>query len=422
MENRIAALLIIAVTLVAPLAGQSPTYEELYRQSYAQYQAKNYPAMLAALQTMNTLRPNHPSVMTALASAYALNGRPDDALEVMSRLVRMKTWFDTADPDFESLRTSSRFKALARDLDQLKSERIGGAAVAFRIAERDLITEGLAFDRSTGSFFVSSARKGKIVRIDKHGNVTEFASPNAHGLSGLGIDISRRILWACSTASARNATFHKGDPNDASLVALDLRTGALVRQVKAADSAFCDDLSVAGDGTVFVSDSSGSILRLAPGSAELETLVPHGKIRSPQGSALSADEKRLYVADYGGAIRAVDVETGDVVPLGLPDDFQSMGIDGLTRYGNSLIAVQNGIIPNRVVRLDLAAGGLAVNRTRILEMNHPLMDEPTIGKIVGSDYYFVGASQGNKFDRGTPDPKDLEPGIIFRISLKSSAR
>jgi hypothetical protein len=80
--------------------------------------------------------------------------------------------------------------------------------------------------------------------------------------------------------------------------------------------------------------------------------------------------------------------------------------------------VQNGIVPNRIVRLDLAAGGLAVNHVQILAMNPAMMDEPTIGKVVGSDYYFVGASQGNKFDRGTPDRKSLQPGIIFRIALR----
>jgi sugar lactone lactonase YvrE len=418
MDKKIAALLVIALACAAPIVAQHPSYEELYRQSYAQYQAKNYPAMLDTLKTMNALRPNHPSVLTALVSAFALNGRPDDALNVMARLMAMKVWFNTADSDFESLRTNARFLTMAREIDGLRNERVGNAVVAFRIPERDLITEGMAFDPSRRSFFVSSARKGKIVRIDRNGKVSDFASAGGHGLSGIGIDSRRRILWACSTASERNADFHKGDPSDAALVAFDLRTGAVVRQVKPADAAvFCDDLSVAADGTVFVSDSTGSILRLTPGSDQLETLVPRGRIRSPQGSALSADQKRLYVADYGGAIRAVDVETGDVVPLRMPDDFQTMGIDGLTRYGHSLIAVQNGIVPNRIVRLDLASGGLAVSHVRILAMNPPLMDEPTIGKVVGSDYYFVGASQGNKFDRGTPDPKSLQPGIIFRIAL-----
>jgi sugar lactone lactonase YvrE len=421
--KRLAAALIIALVATGRLVAQSPSYEELYRQSYAQYQAKNYPAMLDTLEAMNALRPNHPTVLAALASAFALNGRAGDALDVMAGLVAMKVWFDTADSDFDSLRTDGRFVKISRDLDGLKSQRIGSAVVAYRLSERDLITEGLAFDPSSGSFFVSSARKGKVMRIDRTGKVVDFAAPGTHGLSGLGIDGRRRILWACSTASARNAAFQKGDPNDASLVAIDLGNGRPLRRVRPHDTAvFCDDLSVAADGTVFVSDSAGSILRLAPGSAELETLVPRGKIRSPQGSALSADEKSLYVADYGGPIRVVDVQTGDVVPLRLPPDFQSMGIDGLTRYGNSLIAVQNGIIPNRIVRLDLSGGGLGVSHVQILEMNHPLMDEPTIGKVVGSDYYFVGASQGNKFDGGTPpDPKTLRPGIIFRIPLEVPA-
>jgi len=145
--------------------------------------------------------------------------------------------------------------------------------------------------------------------------------------------------------------------------------------------------------------------------------VPHGVIRSPQGSVLSASERILYVSDYSGPIRAVDVATGDVVALRMPAGFQTRGIDGLTRHGRDLIAVQNGIEPNRILRLTLTPDGLGIAKAAILEMNHPQMDEPTIGRIDGDRYYFISTSQGNKFDAGPADEKKLMDGLVMKIDL-----
>lgn len=38
--------------------------------------------------------------------------------------------------------------------------------IAFRISEKDLIPEGIAYDPATASFFVSSIFKNKIIRIE----------------------------------------------------------------------------------------------------------------------------------------------------------------------------------------------------------------------------------------------------------------
>jgi len=52
--------------------------------------------------------------------------------------------------------------------------------VAFRISEKDLIPEGIAYDATSRSFFVSSIHKNKIIRIDERNKVTDFIK---HALS-----------------------------------------------------------------------------------------------------------------------------------------------------------------------------------------------------------------------------------------------
>jgi len=405
----LAALLLIAST-------PAPTFEELNHRALEQYKAKDYAGLVVTLQSMDAMNPNHPRILTNLALAYAFTGRNDEAFATMDQLLRMNVGFDTSDEDFNVLRSDPRFKDIAQRLAALRSRRVAGASIAYRIPRRGLITEGLAHDEKTHAWFVSSVRKGTILRIDARGRVTDFAS-GPHGLSGIEIDPNRRLLWACSTASPRVEAFRKGDPNDASVVAFDLESGKLVHQIPMEPKAFCDDLTLARDGSVYVSDSTGSILWIRAGTTHIATVVPRGVVRSPQGSVLSASERILYVSDYGGPIRAVDLATGDVVALRMPPDFQPRGIDGLTRHGRDLIAVQNGIEPNRIVRLTLSPDGFGIAKATILEMNHPNMDEPTIGKVAGGYYYFIAASQGNKFDNGPADEKKLTDAYVMKIGL-----
>jgi len=418
--RRISTVFLCAFAL--SLSAQQGSYEQLLKEASSAREAHDARHLLAALEQMNALRPRHPTILVNLIAAYAMNGRADDAIAVAERLLRMKVFFDASRVDFDALRGDSRFLRISDALRKLRDERVAGAHVAFRIPEKGLIPEGLAWDPKSGRYFVSSVRLGKIIQIDRRHHASDFfrgGKAGIHGLSGIGIDRGRRLLWACSTASSRFAPYKKGEPNDPSIVAFDLKDGKVVRRIPFDEkNGFCDDLTVSDDGTLYVSDSTGAVLIAAPNENRLTTLVPRGRIRSPQGSALSADGRLLYVADYGGPIRAVDLRTGDVAPLRLPDDFQPMGIDGITRDRNRLIAVQNGIEPNRVVELTLSGDGLAVRDWKILEMNHPLMDEPTIGKMVGDIYYFVGASQGNQFDAGNPDPAKLTDAIIFAIPIR----
>jgi hypothetical protein len=103
----------------------------------------------------------------------------------------------------------------------------------------------------------------------------------------------------------------------------------------------------------------------------------------------------------------------------VPPDLSLNGIDGLVLHERSLIAIQNGIIPHRVVRLDLAPGGLAIAKASILEMNHPDFDEPTLGVVVDGALYFSADSQGQKFlDEKRPiTASEMRDAVILKLPL-----
>jgi hypothetical protein len=138
-------------------------------------------------------------------------------------------------------------------------------------------------------------------------------------------------------------------------------------------------------------------------------------MRSAQGSAVDWKHHLLYVSDYGSGIDAVDLITGDLARVVLPSDFPAYGIDGLAIHGRTLFGVQNDVLPNRVVRIELTPDGFHVAKWRIVAMNQPLMDEPTIGVVARGAYFFLGASQGNKFDGRAPKAGELHQAPVYRL-------
>ena len=93
------------------------------------------------------------------------------------------------------------------------------------------------------------------------------------------------------------------------------------------------------------------------------------------------------------------------------------GIDGLYRYGDELIAIQNGIRPNRVIALALGSDGISIAASRILARELPEFDEPTLGTVVGDQFYFVANSHWNRFDRDGNLPDGLSGPIVLKIQL-----
>ena len=68
-------------------------------------------------------------------------------------------------------------------------------------------------------------------------------------------------------------------------------------------------------------------------------------------------------------------------------------------YGNDLIAIQNGIQPNRVVRLKMSNNGTTVESIQVLEINHPSFGEPTLGVVNQDTLFFVANSPVSQFLR-----------------------
>jgi sugar lactone lactonase YvrE len=397
-----------------------------YREAVAAYEARDFPAFLRNAEEASRLRPTHGGAMYALASAHALLGDTTGAIAALNRFAALGYTADVAaDSDFAALTRVKGFADVRRRLEG-NARPIAPGTRAFTLPERDLLTEGVAYDPETRTFFVGSVRHRKILRVDRRGRVSEFAGPAAGGLwapLGMRVDSARRVLWVASTAVPQMTGYQPADSFRSGLFRLDLGTGKVTSRFPTPDDGrphALGDVIVARSGEVYATDSrSPTIYRVRAGADTLEPLVDSPLLLSAQGLALDPDERTLYVADYARGLLRVDLGTREVAPVPAPDSVVALGIDGLYLVGGALVAIQNGVTPHRVARFSLDASGTRIVSARVLERARPDYAEPTLGVVVDGALFYVANSQWEQFgeDGGIEAPEKLQPPLVVRLRL-----
>jgi sugar lactone lactonase YvrE len=183
------------------------------------------------------------------------------------------------------------------------------------------------------------------------------------------VDPGRRRLWACTAASARAGAA----AGSSALLAYDVDTGKLLRAYwlkEAGTKHLLNDLAFTAKGEVYVTDSDAdSLYRLGAEGESLEVFIGPGTFRYPNGIALSADEKRLYVADFQSGLSVVDLATKGTQPLPRPANVSSHGTTAST-WMRAAWWRQNGAGRERIV-LPLGTRGRSIEGLAVLESRNP---------------------------------------------------
>ena len=298
--------------------------------------------------------------------------------------------------------------------------------VAFRLPEKDLIPEGIAFDEVRRSFFVSSVYKAKIVEVDEAtGTSRDFFGERQHGFwggVGLEVDPERRILWAASAMGDQTRNFVPEEDGLSGLFKFSLEDGALIKKYTLANQPekhLLNDLVVAQDGTAYITDTlTASVYIVSPEEDELELFLRSEDIAYPNGICLSPDEETLFVANDRG-IASVSRSDKSIRWLDLPNGVRTDGIDGLYFYRSSLVAVQNHKGLNRVARFHIDESLEKVLEVEVLLEDHPSFDIPTTGVIVDGVLFVIANSQLRRYDenRRLLPLEELHEPVILRIPL-----
>ena len=309
-------------------------------------------------------------------------------------------------PELVGAERAAQVSALIRE----PAGPVSASTVFATVPSQAELVESLAIDPGTGSMAATSVSGHSVWLGSADGDWREFAPPGAGNLSGIFLDPARKTLWVA-------AGHIDGGPEEsagfAGLIAMSPE-GKERQRIAAPAGANLSDLHCAADGTIFASDPhGGGIYRLQPGSDALETLVPPGSFRSPQGLATSANGKWLYVSDYSYGIAVVSLDGQPIERLATDLPILLDGIDGLWRHGSELIAVQNGTSPMRIVALRLSEDGLRITGHRVLEQANPDWTEPLSGYLGQDALYYVGNGQWDRLVEGRPDPS--RPFVETRV-------
>lgn len=399
----------LALFSFAPASAATPstTARKYYHDASGAFEDKNYDAALTLMEKAVALRPDHPRYLGALARLQAMTERPFDAIATLNRLARMGVFLDPKeDESFAPLLGYSDFADVIQRL-QDNREPVGAGRLLFELPAMTGIIEGVAFRAKTGDYFFGDARRRCVWHRQPDGSVQRFSAADAGllGVFGLAVDEARGSLWAATSAVPEMEDYQPSDRNRAALVEFALADGK-VRRVAAlpADGAghIVGDLTVAADGTVYATDSMAPVMWcLPPGTAQPQRWIESDRFESLQGPAVMPDGKALLVADYTNGLFLIDLATRAIRPLAVPPDTTLFGIDGLAvAPDGSVVAVQNGIEPRRVVRLRIDSAGRTVTALEVLERGHPPMADPTLGTVVGDRFVFVGNAGWDRFAPG----------------------
>jgi hypothetical protein len=235
-------------------------------------------------------------------------------------------------------------------------------------------------------------------------------------------DTKTNSLWVASTVTPEMMEYDS--TLTSAIYQFDANTKQLIARYEAGIEAkgfFFGDLVLNKGGEVFISDSQNNVIfKINKQTKKLESFFTSDEFWNIQGISFSTDEKYLYVADYIKGIFRFNPTTMELILLPVDAVASVKGVDGLIFHKNSLITIQNGVQPMRVMHLSLNESGDQIISARKIDHAHPDFNEPTNGCIVNDVLYYVANSQWNGYDaqKKIRPAAELQPIIILKSSLK----
>jgi hypothetical protein len=347
-----------------------------------------------------------------LAKQYTRLGDLPKAFSLLKECISLDEGFDPSDSQLlKPLRSFPEFPQLVAQVHR-RHPAVHRARVAFTVPETDLFPEGLAVDTEKNIFYMGSIHRKKIVAIDWRREVSDFVKPGLYSLLGLGgikVDPADHSLWAASDNDHRSELLHFD------------QQGKLLERYSPTGVGphVLNDLVLRGPRDIYVTDTVAQQVYRFDRAAHSFTLMDLPRpLFYPNGIALSADERQLYIADLMGVIE-VDIRSNAAADV-IPGPHNTLaGNDGLYWYKGSLLGVQYGTGTFRVMRWQLSPDGRRVTATQVLEYRTALVKDPTTGTIDrGKFYYIANTGIDNLENDQIVDPKKLEPVHIAVLELE----
>jgi len=163
-------------------------------------------------------------------------------------------------------------------------------------------------------------------------------------------------------------------------------------------------LVVTPGGDVYLIDRAVQmVFRKLAGAKKLEAYLANQDLTGFRDLAVSDAGSKLYLADAALGIAVVDLIANSLTMLSGPESMNLGGISGLMFSEGHLFVLQNGITPQRLMRLDLSSDGMSVTKATPLAVALEDFDAPAFGTIQGGTvYYFASGNVAGVVRESSP--------------------
>src|SRR5262252_8413593 len=264
-------------------------------------------------------------------------------------------------------------------------------------ADGRIFPESLTSTKNGDLYFGSLGQDSVYRATSRLSQATTWIKPKSNGLMtvlGVLADEKAGVLWVCASASGgRNGAPYVGET---ALKAFSLKDASFKASYAFPGNGLCNDIAVAGDGTVYATDTiQARVLRLKKGATALEVWAADPMLlATADGLALLADGN-LYVNKGGSAGKLTKLETSR--PLMQPDGMRSVGsktmllVEGAGRLDEVTISgdkadikvMKEGLSGPTAVTL---AGGTAYVTEAKLALRNDATKDPGPFRAVGVPY------------------------------------
>jgi hypothetical protein len=378
-------------------------------------------------------RPNDPDLMTMLARAQSLSGRPGDAIVMLRRLAQLGVVTDAATsddfrrvralpgwPELEAVLKNGSTQPAAEAADRAapaktpvaspppRPLKAGADPPAVEAAPKTALEEeplpttlasvepaGLAYDAVSRRFIIGNRSENNLIVYDdvfkRATNMVGADSAGFYGLTAMAIDALRGDLWIANSSAARGATIHK----------LQLVSGRVLFELPLTPElgpATLVDVAVRADGQVLLLDGQGRrILGLSPAHRTVQA-VTAVDVESPT-SLTTTNGKFVFVAHREGVLR-IDLGTLKAVAIRNAPS----GLVRIRTAGTGLVAVQAEEKGLRLLRLRLDPAAGRIVRSEVLDAAPP-MPNPSGITVANGFVYYVTTTDGAAAIRRVPAAK-----------------
>ncbi len=304
--------------------------------------------------------------------------------------------------------------AQRRDLNLVKPE------IAFTLSDKSLFPEGIAYDSKTRQFFISSLSKFKVVSVDRKGKQSDFIPSSQDSILRcvcVKTDEKSRRLWVLSTSGWSEKVI-----SGIHVYHIDTRQLIAKRFTPLGNKPVFNDMIIGYQGEALILDYEGNcIYSYKVETNRLEILIESELLAGANGVTISPDQTTLFVNTRNQGIVLVDVITKKISPVSNPLSLDLKGLDGITFYKNSLIAVmcKDDVSENPlIIRYFLNKSGNEIIGASIIDYKNPLFSIPTNGAMVGDIYFCLAATHLHHFSLNMDqNNENLSNPLVLKYNL-----